>query len=76
VKLDLSKAYNRISFLLIGLICIHVGFSLMVGKWIEGCLNFSYFSLLVNGLTSSFFSSYRGLGQRCPLSLLLFIIDH
>ena len=38
------------------------------------CLTSTNFVVLVNGTPSKFFNAYRGIGQGCPLSPLLFIL--
>ena len=43
-------------------------------KWIEWCFSTMRFSVLINGFSSDFFQSLRGLRQRDPLSPYLFVI--
>eukprot|EP00253_Pinus_taeda_P010845 PITA_10845 len=74
LKIDLSKAYDRISWLYLRMLLTHVGFSYPFVSWIMGCITNVSFAVLVNGAASSFFNSQRGLRQGCPLSPLLFLL--
>jgi hypothetical protein len=74
IKLDLSKAYDRVSWLYLQLLLIHLGFSLPLVKWIMGCVSSTLFVVLINGSTSSFFKPSRGLRQGFPLSPYLFLL--
>lgn len=68
LKLDLSKAYN----ILVGL--SYMGFALHMVNWIMGCLQSTYFVVLINGALSDFFQSSDGIFQGFPLSSLPFHI--
>eukprot|EP00253_Pinus_taeda_P022843 PITA_22843 len=74
LKIDLSKAYDRISWLYLRMLLTHIGFSYPFVSWIMGCITNVSFVVLVNGGASSFFNSQRGLRQGCPLSPLLFLL--
>jgi hypothetical protein len=43
-------------------------------KWIRTCISTVRFSIMVNGLPSGFFESFRGICQGDPLSLSLFLL--
>ena len=43
-------------------------------KWIRACISGAWFSVIINGTASSFFSSTQGIRQGDPLSPALFII--
>lgn len=74
LKIDLSKAFDRVSWLYIKMLLIHLGLPHNFINWIMACITTPTFSVLINGSASHFFHSERGLRQGCPLSLLLFII--
>jgi hypothetical protein len=74
IKIDLSKAFDRVNWLYIRMLLIHLGFGVAFTNWIMGCLSSVSFSILINGSTSSFFKAERGVRQGCPLSPLLFLL--
>jgi len=74
VKIDLSKAYDRISWIYLRLLLTHMGFSIGFINWIMGCISNVSFAVLINGAVSPFFHSQRGLRQGCPLSPNLFLL--
>eukprot|EP00253_Pinus_taeda_P030676 PITA_30676 len=57
LKIDLSKAYDRISGLYLRMLLTHVGFNYPFVSWIMGCIKNVSFAVLVNGAASSFFNS-------------------
>lgn len=74
VKIDLSKAYDRLSWMYLRLLLTHVGFSFEFLRWVMGCITSSSIAILVNGAASTFFNPERGLHQGCPLSPLLLLL--
>eukprot|EP00253_Pinus_taeda_P004952 PITA_04952 len=74
LKIDLSKAFDRVSWLYIKMMLIHLGFPIPFINWIMACISSPSFSILINGSASHFFHSERGLRQGCPLSPLLFLL--
>jgi hypothetical protein len=74
IKLDLSRAYDKVSCLYLRLLLLHLGFSLPLVKWIMGCVTSTTFSVLINVPASAFFKTSRGFRQGCPLSLCLFLL--
>jgi len=74
IKLDLSKAFDRVNWLYIRMLLIHLGFGLDFVNWIMACLISVSFSILLNESTTDFFQARRGIRQGCPLSPLLFLL--
>eukprot|EP00253_Pinus_taeda_P002680 PITA_02680 len=74
LKIDLSKAYDRINWLYLRLLLTHLGFNYSFISWIMGCISNVSFVVLINGAASPFFKSQRGLRQGCPLSPFLFLL--
>lgn len=74
LKIDLSKAYDRIDWSFLRLLLTHFGFKVEFINWIMGCITNVNFVVLINGAASNFFKSQRGLRQGCPLSPLLFLL--
>jgi hypothetical protein len=65
VKLDLSKAYDRVNWTFLRLLLIQIGFEVEAVEWIMGCIQSSSFAVLINGSPSPFFRPSRGLRQGC-----------
>eukprot|EP00253_Pinus_taeda_P010417 PITA_10417 len=74
LKIDLSKAFDRVSWLYLRMMLTHLGFNYTFTSWIMGCISSVSFAVLINGSASTFFNSQRGLRQGCPLSPLLFLL--
>jgi len=74
IKIDLSKDFDRVNWLYIRMLLIHLGFGVAFMKWIMACLTSISFSILINGAASSLFTTERGVRQGFPLSPILFLL--
>jgi hypothetical protein len=74
IKIDLSKDFDRVNWLYIRMLLIHLGFGVAFMNWTMACLTSVSFSILINGVASSFFTVERGVRQGFPLSPLLFLL--
>ncbi|PKU76655.1 5'-3' exoribonuclease 2 [Dendrobium catenatum] len=74
LKLDISKAYDNISWQFIYNIMHLFGFSLSFINIIKSCIECPLFSLIINGKSFGFFKSSHCLRQGDPMSPTLFII--
>jgi len=74
LKLDLSKAYDKVGWIFVRLVLIKIGIYLEVVEWIMDCLQSTSFVILINGSPTNFFRPSRGLRQGCPLSPFIFLL--
>eukprot|EP00253_Pinus_taeda_P001568 PITA_01568 len=74
IKIDLSKAYDRVNWTYIRLLLTHLGFKVDFISWIMGCITDVSYAILINGAATPFFKGQKGLRQGCPLSPLLFLL--
>lgn len=74
LKLDMAKAYDRVSWVYLTQVLRKFGFGErwidMVWRVVSNC----WFSVIINGTPQGFFKSSRGLRQGDPISPALFII--
>lgn len=74
LKIDLSKAFDRVNWLYLRLLLTHIGLRFTFIKWIMSCITDVPYSVLTNGSASPLFHVERRLRQGCPLSPLLFLL--
>jgi len=74
IKLDFSKAYDRLNWNYLKTILMAFGFCNRWVNWICNMISTHNFSILLNGSPTSTFNATRGLRQGDPLSSFLFII--
>jgi hypothetical protein len=74
LKLDLSKAFDKLSWQYMRISLLAFGFCNEWVNWILNLTSSSFFSILVNGTPSKTFSPSRGIHQGDPLSPFLFVI--
>lgn len=74
IKLDIEKAYDTLKWSVILAIFKKMNFHNSWISWISSCLSSSSFSILVNGIPSTLFTTSRGVRQGDHVSFYLFIL--
>lgn len=74
MQLDLSKAYDKVSWSYLEAVLRAFGFSQQWIQWVVALIKSPRYSILVNGAPSTPFSPSRGIRQGDPSSPFLFVI--
>ncbi|VFQ84596.1 unnamed protein product [Cuscuta campestris] len=78
IKLDITKAYNTVSWSFLWDVLVGLGFPTRFAGLIMECVSSASSSLMINGNCHGFFNSKRGLRQGDPMAptLFLFCIEY
>ncbi|KAA3486779.1 reverse transcriptase [Gossypium australe] len=74
VKLDMSKAYNRVEWGFLKEVMMRMGFA---KDWVElilKCITAASYAININGKRGRIFQAIRGLRQGDPLNPFLFLL--
>ncbi len=74
IKLDMSKAYDRVEWVFVEEIMCRLGFAEAWIKLIMMCINTASYSVLINGEQCGFFQVSRGIRQGDSLSPCIFLL--
>lgn len=74
VKMDLSKAFDNVSWSFLDYTFTRFGFGNVRKNWIRWCISNTRFSMVVNETASNLLRSSKGIKQGDPLSSFLFIL--
>ena len=74
LKLDMSKAYDKLEWVFLQRIMEKMGFHATWIDWIMECISSMTYSILVNGESKGHITPTRGICQGDPLSPYLFLL--
>lgn len=75
LKLDMEKAFDRLSRRFILQALHYLGFPPTWVDWISGAISNPSFAVLINNARSPWFEGISGIRQGCPLSPFLFVLS-
>lgn len=77
LKIDISKAYDRVDWKFLKAILVAMNFSSRWVRWILECVTTIQYTILVNGRITQSFKPNRGLRQgiRMPLSIATLLTE-
>lgn len=74
MKLDMTKAYDRVSWIFLTKVLRRFGFGEMIIDMVWRLISNNWYSVCINRKTHGVFQSSKGIKQGDPLSPTLFII--
>ena len=74
IKLDISKAYNKVEWVFVENVMKKLGFHEKWIAWIMKCISIVFYSILINGEARGSIIPSKGLRYGDPLSSYLFLL--